>query len=111
MLKSEKEKTGELKIEQEEVNKKLLEIARNLKNIPNISLNYMEYMAALIYVMYENRDELNDIILDTEFRNNSYLLRRIDYKLEEIRTKEKSEKLFRNLSFLELINQENNSTF
>ena len=45
-------------IKQDEVNKKLEEISIELGKIVNIGMNYMEYMAALIYAMYENHEQL-----------------------------------------------------
>ena len=44
---------------QKQVNKKLKEIAMQLKLIDTIGLNYVEYLSALIYAIYEIESEPN----------------------------------------------------
>lgn len=96
----------EVEIEQEEINNNLLSIAKMLRSIPSISLSYMEYISALIYAMYENKDNLK-----IKSEKTKYVLETIDYELRKIRDKEKSEKLFRNIKFLEILNDENDIIF
>lgn len=95
-------------IEQNEINKKLQDIGMNLKNIPNIDFNYMEYMSALIYIMYENKMDL-EIWLN--LKDIKHIVQIFDEKLHEINRKEKSSKLFSNVKFTEIINKDNSIVF
>lgn len=87
---------------QEEVNKRLEEISIELGKIINIGLNYMEYLAALIYTMYENCEQLQHI-LPHILESNMLLVKELDRQLEKIRDKEKEQRLFRNIKFSEVI--------
>lgn len=87
---------------QKEVNQRMQEISIQLSYIPNIGNNYIEYISALIYVIYENIDEIQKIIKQDSV---SYTLEYIDKQLENIREKEKSEVLFKNIKFSKIINK------
>ena len=89
---SEKEK-------QKNINNKLKEICNQLKNIPNIGLNYIEYMSALIYALFETKIEIN---IKDEI-DTMWLIRDIDKELDDIRTRENSYKLFINIRLGEVI--------
>lgn len=92
---------------QEEANFRLQEISMDLKAIPNIGNSYMEYMSALIYVIYENMQKIDEIL---ETRDIVYLIKSIEQKLYIIREKDPSRRLFKNIRFLELVNTENYMT-
>lgn len=92
---SEKEK-------QKNINNKLKEICNQLKNIPNIGLNYIEYMSALIYALFETKIEIN---IKDEI-DTMWLIREIDKELDDIRTRENSYKLFINIRLGEVIDRE-----
>lgn len=93
---------------QEELNNQLQNICIQLKNIPNIGINYLEYISALIYAIYENILDFEQIL--TQNNNMQYILTFIDNKLEQIRNKD-SKKLFINISFKHNINNENYDSF
>lgn len=89
-------------IAQKEVDEALKEIAKSLRSLPNIGLNYMEYISALIYVIYEN--ERKDIERILEIPN---AMEEIDEAIERIRKNEKSDKLFSNIRFYKVFYGEN----
>lgn len=103
MLNEEQEKISFNK--EKEINRELLDIGRTLKTISNINTDYIEYMSALIYVIYENREDFKNI-LKNGIENMNDILQEIDNILYFIRTKEESERLFINLRFTETINRE-----
>lgn len=89
---------------QKQVNSKLNEIAMQLKSIDTIGLNYMEYLAALIYAIYGIEQEPNNFLLVKEL---IYTVQILDEQLYKIRKAERSEKLFINIKFREVIKNEN----
>lgn len=91
------------KIAQEEVNQKLQKISKDLESIPNIGFNYIEYISALIYAMYENRQDWDNLLKI----NPEYMLEEMDHTLYAIREKEGSKKLFINIKFAQTIEKEN----
>ncbi len=93
-------------LDQEQINNKLNQICNKLKSIPNIGLHYMEYMAAFIYVMYENRQNLKKMI-EIKTENIIDIMYDMDSQLNEFARKEKSKKLFENIIFSKIINKEN----
>ena len=93
---------------QNKVNEKLQDISMNLKKIANIDFNYLEYISALIYIMYENKRELERWL---EFENIKNIVQIFDEKIYEISSKEKSSKLFLNIKFNEIINKDNSIIF
>ena len=93
---------------QKQVNKKLKEIAMQLKLIDTIGLNYVEYLSALIYAIYEIESEPNNFFVIDEL---IYTVQSIDEQLYKIRKKEKSEKLFINIKFREVIKEESYPIF
>ena len=58
--------------DQDEINKQLQDICIQLKSIPNIGVNYLEYISALIYVLYENRIDFEHIL--TQNNNIKFIL-------------------------------------
>ena len=113
MLKMEKEETSRQLnknyIKQEEINQRLKKISTRLRSVPNIGNDYMEYISALIYVMYELRENLQYII-ENSLKNIHYLIDTIEYELRNIRKKEASVKLFSNIKFYEIFHTENQET-
>ena len=89
---------------QKQVNSKLNEIAMQLKSIDTIGLNYMEYLAALIYAIYGIEQEPNNFLIVKEL---VYTVQILDEQLYKIRKNERSEKLFINIRFREVIKNEN----
>ena len=89
---------------QKQVNSKLNEIAMQLKSIDTIGLNYMEYLAALIYAIYGIEQEPNNFLILKEL---VYTVQILDEQLYKIRKNERSEKLFINIRFREVIKNEN----
>ena len=73
---------------QEEINHKLEQICSEVKNIPNRSNDYLEYISALIFVLYKNRKILKQII-DTKEERLYGILKWLDGELENIRIQEK----------------------
>lgn len=92
---------------QEEINHKLEQICSEVKNIPNRSNDYLEYISALIFVLYKNRKILKQII-DTKEERLYGILKWIDGELENIRIQEKSHFLFINVNFTNIDRLENN---
>ena len=88
---------------QKQVNSKLNEIAMQLKSIDTIGLNYMEYLAALIYAIYGIEQEPNNFLIVKEL---VYTVQILDEQLYKIRKNERSEKLFINIRFREVIKNE-----
>lgn len=97
-------------IKQEEVNKRLEEISIELGKIINIGMNYMEYMAALIYVMYEDYEQLRNI-LHHVLEDSELLMKEVDRQLQRIKEKQQEERIFRNIGFYEVINRQNFEIF
>ncbi len=95
-------------VKQEQINERLQRIAMNLKSIASIGPNYMEYLAALIYTIYENKEEFGYIVKAGDIK---FAVQRLDETLNHIRLKEKSEKLFRNIRFHLVLNGENSFLF
>lgn len=93
-------------MEQKELNRKLWEICNSLKSIPIIGVDYMEYVSALIYAIYENKKYFKSMLEEWE-KDIFYVMNHIDYELDKIRQEEKSRELFANISFRELLNREN----
>lgn len=93
-------------IEQEEINKRLENICEQLKIIPNMKFNCIEYISALLYVIYEKKQDL-ERILKISKQDINYILIMIDNEIEKIRQKEKSEKLFINIKFTEVLEIKN----
>ena len=89
---------------QKQVNSKLNEIAMQLKSIDTIGLNDMEYLAALIYAIYGIEQEPNNFLIVKEL---VYTVQILDEQLYKIRKNERSEKLFINIRFREVIKNEN----
>lgn len=87
---------------QKEVNQRVQEISIQLSYIPNIGNDYIEYISALIYVLYENIEEIQKVIKQEKV---SYTLEYIDKELENIRGREKSEVLFKNIRFSKIISK------
>lgn len=120
MLEERKEKNEQLKIEdlekveknkelQNYVNRELESISKKLKMIPNIGLKYMEYISALIYAIYEDKKYIKNILSkNMEYIDIKYIINGIEDKLNEIRKKEKSRKLFIDIRFDEIINEGDN---
>lgn len=102
MLENKKEITNKI-ITQEEVNIRLLDIAEKLKRIPNISFDYIEYFSALIYIVTYDVEENSIKDLQFSMEDRIFLINQIDYKIENIRKKENSKKLFINIKFEEII--------
>lgn len=96
--------------EQEKVNKQLYYTSKRLKNIPSIGYNYMQYMSALIYAIYESTEIWKEQ-LEIRFEDIEYIIEHIDNKLYQIRQKEKAEKLFTNIKFKETIDAQDYKTF
>lgn len=99
-------RVSEETIKQDEVNKKLEEISIELGKIVNIGMNYMEYMAALIYAMYENHEQLQRIL-----KYNELLIEELDRQVQEIGEKNSKEKIFKKLEFRDVINEQNFDIF
>lgn len=93
-------------IKQDEVNKKLEEISIELGKIVNIGMNNMEYMAALIYAMYQNHEQLQRIL-----KYNELLVEELDRQVQEIGEKNSKEKIFKKLKFRDVINEQNFEIF
>lgn len=93
-------------LEEEEVNKRLEEISIELRKIIDIGTNYMEYMGALIYVMYESQEQLKSI-LPHVLEDNELLIKELNRQLQKIKEKEEEEKLFKKFKFSEVINKQN----
>ena len=94
---------------QEEINHKLEQICSEVKNIPNRSNDYLEYISALIFVLYKNRKILKQII-DTKEERLYGILKWIDGELENIRIQEKSHFLFINVNFTNIDGLENSKS-
>ena len=94
---------------QEEINHKLEQICSEVKNIPNRSNDYLEYISALIFVLYKNRKILKQIINTKEERLYG-ILKWIDGELENIRIQEKSHFLFINVNFTNIDGLENSKS-
>ena len=92
---------------QKEINHKLEQICSEVKNISNRSNDYLEYISALIFVLYKNRKILKQII-DTKEERLYGILKWIDGELENIRVQEKSHFLFINVNFTNIDRLENN---
>ena len=86
------------------INEKLEKICEEMKNIPNIGLNYIEYISAFIYAIYQNIEKYEQMIKNK--RPVLDILYEIEEELSQIRKKENSRKLFINIQFYETINQE-----
>ena len=71
-------------ISQKKINKELQEVAEILKTIPDISFNYMEYISALIYAIYEN-DAIIQKISNNISENIRLIVYAIDNELIQIR--------------------------
>ena len=95
-------------LNQEEVNNQLQNICIQLKKIQNIGMNYLEYISAIIYVLYEYMLEFEQTL--TKNNNMEYILNFIEDKLEQIRRKD-SKKLFINIRFKDCINKQNYDSF
>lgn len=93
---------------QNQVNRKMKSIAHKVKSISTIGLNYMEYLSALIYAIYEIEKEPQNF-LNTEYL--MYTVQILDEQLYKIRKREKTEKLFINIRFREVIKTENYEDF
>lgn len=91
----------------EQVKQELNQIANQLKRIPNIHLSYMEYLSALLYIVYEYKSEFQEM---KQYKIGEKLLEKLQSKLEEIRKKEKSAKLFHNIDFDKRLTAEEKST-
>lgn len=96
-------------MEQEEINRKLREITKTLKSISSIGNNYMEYISALMYVICYDRNLLKKM-LKTDLQDVRPIIYEIDNKISEIRSREKSYRLF-DIRFSEVINSENDVIF
>lgn len=96
---------------QNEVNDILYNISMKLKDISNIGMNYIEYISALIYVIYENKESFKRVLDIKPEKYNNYVLKKIDEGLYDIRIKENSMKLFSNINFSQIINIGNYSCF
>ena len=71
-------------VKQEQINERLQRIAMNLKSIASIGPNYMEYLAALIYTIYENKEEFGYIVKAGDIK---FAVQRLDETLNHIRLK------------------------
>ncbi len=87
---------------QKEVNYDLQEICNDMKNIHNIGSDYLQYISALIYVLYKNKEYLNQKI-DYAKENIKEILNWIDKELNNIRLEEKSFILFINIHFYKIM--------
>ena len=94
---------------QKEINHKLEQICSEVKNISNRSNDYLEYISALIFVLYKNRKILKQII-DTKEERLYGILKWIDGELENIRIQEKSHFLFINVNFTNIDGLENSKS-
>lgn len=96
-----KEKDKEI---QNDINNKLEQISKRIKEIPNIGLKYMEYISALIYAIYESKiyTKNKEYIQQLDIL---YIINTIDYILNKIIEKERSRNLFINIRFNEIINE------
>ena len=106
MLKKMQQQSNVNEINQEQINNKFNEMCKKLKSIPSIGLSYVEYMAALIYVMYENRQNFRKM-LDIKIEDTVEIMHDIDRQLDEFAKKERSKKLFKNIKFSRIMNKEN----
>ncbi len=107
MLDNELENVQKTTFDQDEINKQLQDICIQLKSIPNIGVNYLEYISALIYVLYENRIDFEHIL--TQNNNIKFILDFIENSLEKIR--ENENRLFINIRFKDNIREENYDAF
>lgn len=94
-------------IEQEEVNKILKNIVKILKSIPSIGNDYMEYISAIIYVIYENNIMLQDVLKN---KRDDDIINVIESGLNNIRKKENSKKLFSNVNLYRIFYSESKET-
>lgn len=94
------------RMEQEEVNKRLQEISKILKSMDDIRFNYIEYMSAMIYAAYKNKEKFKnvDFIKSEEI---PYIVRMLDGELYQLREKENARRLFINIRFDDTINRKN----
>ena len=76
-----------------------------LKQVVNIGDKYMEFLSALIYMIYEFRDRF----FDNKFELID--IRILDYCLGYLREKEKSNRLFINIDFSSVIRKNNYEKF
>ena len=105
------EENSQLKIdiiEQESVNKTLKKISEDLRKIPNIGDNYIDYISALIYAMYYSMQHLKNLL---EIKDTKVIISIIDDALFQIREKENSKKLFININFSRTIHIDNYDLF
>ena len=107
MLNNEPKNVQETTFNQAEINKQLQDICIKLKSLPGIGVNYLEYISALIYVLYENRIDFEHIL--TQSNNMKYILEFIEKCLEKIRKNE--DRLFINIRFMDSIREENYNSF
>lgn len=89
---------------QEEVTRRLQEIGMRLKALPNVGSAYVEYISALIYVISKNIQDIERVL---NSRDIYKILGWLDVKLEEIRIEDSSQRLFENIRFKTLLNDEN----
>ncbi len=87
-----------------DINKRLETICETIKNIPNIGLNYIEYISAFIYAISQDTEKYENLI--NENAPTKYILNELEAELEKIRKKENSQKLFINIQLLGAIDQE-----
>lgn len=86
------------------VNQKLQEISMELKTIPNIGSDYMEYISALICVMFENYEEFKLILIKYE-NDEKEIVNFLDRELYEIKWNYNAKLLFKNIRFSDKLNQ------
>ena len=68
----------------------------------------MEYLSALIYVLFEKEQNKLKTMLNTETRDIDMLLHEINKDLKEIKYEENSKTLFMNIKFIEFVDSELN---
>ena len=72
-----------------DINKRLETICETIKNIPNIGLNYIEYISAFIYAISQDTEKYENLI--NENAPTKYILNELEEELEKIRKKENSQ--------------------
>lgn len=87
---------------QKQINTKLYNIYVGLKGIYNIGANSLEYLSALLYVLYNNK-ELLKIIIEADKNELKDIIDEIHYRLSTRKQINSSKDLFANINFKEII--------
>lgn len=90
----------------EEINREFWDICKNFKLQTNFDTSYIEYISALLYIIYFNEDNFETLNELHSRRKNYYIGEEIDKRLEDM-LNYKNRDLFSNIRFKEIKSHRN----